>query len=69
MKIEDLNGCQIEVTDLDKAISITAEYTKDRHKDKSFSKADKRLKAYWKDMHKKLLKLKRERYGQSCQFD
>lgn len=42
MKVTDLNGCQIEVTDLDEAIRITAEYKEYRHKNKSFSEFDKR---------------------------
>ncbi len=60
MYITDLNGCLIEVTDLDEAIRITADYKEYRHKDKSFAEFDKRQKAYWTDMHKKLLKKKNE---------
>lgn len=60
MKVTDLNGCQIEVTDLDEAIQITAEYKEYRHKDKSFSEFDKRQKAYWTDMYEKLTAIKKQ---------
>lgn len=60
MKIIDLNGFQIEVTDLDEAIRITAEYKEYRHEDKSFSEFDKRQKAYWTDMYEKLTTIKKQ---------
>ena len=59
MKVTDLNGCLIEVTDLDEAIRITADYKEYRHKDKSFSEFDKRQKAYWVDIHEKLTAIKK----------
>ena len=58
MYITDLNGCLIEVTDLEKAIQITAEYKEYSHKDKSFSEFDKRQKAYWTNMYEKLKAIK-----------
>lgn len=64
MKVTDLNGYQIEVTDLDEAMLITAEYKGHRHKDKSFSELDKRLNSYWTDLHRKLSQLKTEQYEQ-----
>lgn len=42
MKVTDLNGCQIEIIDLNEAIRITAECKEYRHEDKSFSEFDKR---------------------------
>lgn len=60
MKVTDLNGCQIEVTDLEEAIQITAEYKEYRHEDKSFSEFDKRQKAYWTDMYEKLTAIKKQ---------
>lgn len=54
MKVTDLNGCQIEVTDLEEALQITTEYKEYRHKDKRFSEFDKRQKVYWTDMYEKL---------------
>ena len=58
MKITDLNGCLIEVTNLREAIEIARQYKEYRHEDKSFSEFDKRQKAYWADMHEKLGKAK-----------
>ena len=60
IKIIDLNGCPIEVTDLDEAIRITADYNEYRHKDKSFSDFDIRQNAYWTDMYEKLTTLKKQ---------
>jgi len=60
MKITDLNGYPIEVTNLDEAIRIAKEYKGYRHKDKSFSEFDKRQCAYWTDMHEKLSALKEQ---------
>lgn len=45
MKITDLNGCLIEVTNLREAIEIARQYKEYRHEDKSFSEFDKRQKA------------------------
>jgi hypothetical protein len=60
MYITDLNGCLIEVTDLDEAIKITADYKEYRHKDKSFSEFDKRQKVYWTDMYEKVKAIKEQ---------
>lgn len=58
MKVTDLNGCPIEITDLDEAIQITEEYKEYRHEDKSFSEFYKRQKVYWADMYEKLKAIK-----------
>jgi hypothetical protein len=58
MKIIDINGYSIEVTNLDNAIKIAKEYKTYRHEDKCFSDFDKRLNTYWIDFYEKLLKLK-----------
>lgn len=58
MQVTDLNGYAIEVTDLDEAIRKAAEYKGYRHKDVSFLTFDKRQKAYWTDMYKKLTAVK-----------
>jgi hypothetical protein len=58
MEVNDLNGCQIEVTDLKEAIKIASRYKEYRHEDKSFSEFDKRQNAYWTDMYEKLTVLK-----------
>ena len=60
MKITDLNGCLIEVTDLDEAIQISSDYKQYKHEDKSFSDFDKRQNAYWTDIHKKLIAIKKQ---------
>ncbi len=59
MKVTDLNGCPIEVTDLDEAIKLTAQYKEYEHENKGFSEFDKRQKAYWTDMHDKLSAIKK----------
>ena len=60
MKLTDLNGCEIEVTDLKEAIRITKRYTRYKHEDKSFSDFDKRQNAYWTDIHDKLTAIKEQ---------
>ncbi|MEC3880303.1 hypothetical protein [Parapedobacter sp. 10938] len=60
MYITDLNGCPIEITDLDEAIRITAAYKEYRHRDKRFPAFDKDRKAYWTDMHEKLQAIKKQ---------
>ncbi|HTO16529.1 MAG TPA: hypothetical protein VLZ83_12210 [Edaphocola sp.] len=60
MKITDLNGCRIEVTDLNEAIRMTKRYTQYRHEDRSYTDFDKRQNAYWADMHGKLTALKEQ---------
>ena len=59
MKITDLNGYEIEVTDLKEAIRIAKRNTGYSHEDKSFSDFDKRQKAYWVDIHEKLTAIKK----------
>ena len=59
MKVTDLNGCEIEVTDLKEAIKIAKRNTGYSHEDKSFSEFDKRQKAYWTDIHEKLTAIKK----------
>ena len=59
MKITDLHGCKIEVTDLDEAIKMTEAYKELRSEDKTCSDFYKRQKAYWADMYEKLLQRKR----------
>lgn len=54
MKIVDLNGCTIEVTDLEKAIAMCEEFSHYKHEDGNYTDFEKRRKAYWVDMHSKL---------------
>ncbi|MDE5437618.1 hypothetical protein KRE47_08005 [Elizabethkingia meningoseptica] len=58
MKVTDLNGCEIEITNLKEAIKIAKRNTGYSHEDKSFSEFDKRQKAYWTDIHEKLTAIK-----------
>lgn len=67
MKITDINGCQIKVTNLDEAIRVTAEYKEYEHINDGFSDLDKRLNNYWTDMYEKLMKLKSKQNEQSRQ--
>lgn len=60
MKVTDLNGYPIEVTDLKEAIRITKQYTQYRHEDKSYTDFDKRQKAYLTDMYEKLTAIKEQ---------
>lgn len=59
MKITDLYGCEIEVTDLKEAIKIAKRNTGYSHEDKSISEFDKRQNAYWTDIHEKLTAIKK----------
>ena len=65
MKIKDLNGYTIEITDLDKAIQITKQYKQYEHENKGFSELDKKLNRYWTDMYEKLLKIKSQKEEKS----
>ena len=61
MKIKDLNGCTIEITNLNEAIQITRRYKRYEHESKGFSKLDKKLNQYWTDLYEKLLKIKSQK--------
>ncbi|MDC7217791.1 MAG: hypothetical protein PQJ28_02075 [Spirochaetales bacterium] len=58
MKVTDLNGYEIEVTDLDEAIRKTGAYKEYRHEDKGFEDFDRRQQAYWTDMYDKLVAIR-----------
>ena len=60
MHIKDLNGCKIEVTDIDKAIEVTTRYRQYEHLNDGFSQVDKQLNRYWTDMNEKLKKLQKK---------
>ncbi len=57
MNITDLNGRQIEVTDLANAIKQAQAFMEYSHEDCGFSELDEQLSIYWTYMHGKLLKL------------
>ena len=46
MKIKDLNGYTIEITNLNEAIQITRRYKQYEHENKDFSELDKKLNQY-----------------------
>ncbi|QHS55919.1 hypothetical protein GWR56_10380 [Mucilaginibacter sp. 14171R-50] len=60
MKIIDLKGKEIAVTDLELAIMQADDYRHYRHTDPSFKKLDEGLQGYWDDVYQKLLRLKDE---------
>ena len=65
MKIKDLNGYTIEITNLNEAIQITRRYKQYEHENKGFSELDKKLNRYWTDMYEKLLKIKSQKEEKS----
>ena len=58
MKIIDINGCTIEINNLNDPIQITRRYKQYEHENKGFSELDKKLNRCWTDMYEKLLKRK-----------
>ena len=58
MKVTDLNGCELEVTDLEKAIAQTENF-KDLHHTPPVE-SDKQRQKYWQDLYQKLLKIQSE---------
>ena len=60
MKIIDLDGKEITVSDLELAIMQADDYRHYRHNDPSFKQLDEGLQAYWEDFYQKLLRLRNE---------
>ncbi|NHA03309.1 hypothetical protein G7092_05870 [Mucilaginibacter sp. HC2] len=58
MKIIDLHGKEITVTDLNLAILQADDYRHYRHTDPTFSLLDEELRAYWEDVYQKLMLLR-----------
>lgn len=56
-QVTDLNGVEIEVTDLTNALMMAKRFIAYRHIDKAYIQLDKKLFAYWTDLHEKLLQL------------
>jgi len=69
MRIKDLHGKGIEITDLEKAIKQAETFKGYSHQDKSFAEFDKRQKAYWTDIYEKLLILKKKQNEHSISKD
>lgn len=61
MKVIDLYGREITVTDLGKAIEQTEGF-KDSHHDPPVE-SDRERQAYWRDMYEKLVTLKNQDHG------
>lgn len=57
MKIIDLNGTELEITDLTKALAQAKKFRHLSHTSPAFRKLDWHLKAYWRDVYEKLLLL------------
>lgn len=60
MKIIDLHGKKITITDLELAIMQADDYRYYRHSDPSLKQLDEGLQTYWEDVYQKLLELKNE---------
>lgn len=54
MKITDINGKEITVTDLNSALKQAKEFVNLQHTDERFKKLDEQQKAYWQDIVNKL---------------
>ena len=57
MKIIDLNGCEIEIDNLQLAIIQADDYRHYEHMNPQNRQADEQRKAYWEDVYQKLLLL------------
>ncbi|WP_268225342.1 hypothetical protein [Sinomicrobium oceani] len=57
MYIKDINGKEITITDLKKAIAQAKAFKNYRHENPGFAELDDKLREYWTDMYKKLLRL------------
>lgn len=69
MKIKDLHGKSIEVTDLEKALKQAENFKGYSQKDKSFAEFDRKQKAYWTNIYDKLLLLKKNQNKHSIKKD
>ena len=65
MKIIDINGCTVEINNLNDAIQITRRYKQYEHENKDFSELDKKRNQYWTDLYGKLLKIKSQKKEKS----
>ena len=65
MKIIDINGCTVEINNLNDAIQIIRRYKQYEHENKGFSELDTKLNQYWADMFEKLLKIKSQKKEKS----
>ena len=61
MKTTDLNGLELEITDLAEAVKKAREFKLHHHENEKFQQSDKKLKGYWTDLYKKLTDLQKEK--------
>ncbi|HWB27507.1 MAG TPA: hypothetical protein VG738_18655 [Chitinophagaceae bacterium] len=54
MKITDINGKELIVTDLNSALMQAREFVNLQHTDEQFKQLDAELKSYWQDVVNKL---------------
>ncbi|PTT08979.1 hypothetical protein DBR27_06970 [Flavobacterium sp. HMWF030] len=57
IQIEDKNGENVEVNNLNQAIKQADYFRNFSHTDKLFEKFDKKRQDYWQDMYEKLMKI------------
>lgn len=62
MKITDLAGQVLEVTDLQEAIRQAEIYKDTQYNDNNYKNLDEALRRYWTDIYEKLLKLKNKEH-------
>lgn len=61
MKVTDMNGFTIEVTDLDTAIAQSAQYVEFHQGVTGLTPFEQKMFRYWTDMHGKLTAIRSER--------
>jgi len=57
IQIEDKNGENLEVANLDQAIKQADYFRNFSHTDKLFEEFDRKRQAYWQDIYEKLMKI------------
>jgi hypothetical protein len=60
LKIWDLEGRGLTVTDLNAAIKATEGFIGYRHSDKRYARSDNKRREYWEDILKKLKQVKQQ---------
>ena len=60
MKVTDINGLEIEVNDLDRAIEQAWQFKELQHTDRRLAAFDRDRQVYWTDLHEKLIRLREQ---------
>lgn len=63
INVTDLNGNNIEVSDIDEAIVITEDRKNYRHVNKGYEDFDKKQSIYWTDLYQKLITIRDQQYN------